>query len=319
MTRWLVVGLIGFSVFSASAAQARTWTNRFGKTTQGDFVRVHNFNVVLKSSGRVIQVPFITLSDDDQQFIREELTKQGKADEVARLPGGLPIPQRPAQDKDPKPPVFGKPPEIGKPPQIKPEGKPPVTEKIPELPALPGADLSPPPGAAPPAKPVHARAGEEVVIPILPALPSAPVEAATARPPAAAPGHVLVSPASPFAPSSPLQAGRSPMRTAARSENDKNLPRVVMPGSGLPGAGLPSDGMRVYQYAWRCSKCNARTDEDATSCRSCGAHFDYAVDENGKRTYRGIDLAVNFARLGVTIFFAVVGLGIRFVIVSLRR
>ena len=64
------------------AIQTRTWTDRFGLKSSGKFVRVDGDDVVLSRGARVISVPFTNLSADDQQYVRDVLTSQGKEDEI---------------------------------------------------------------------------------------------------------------------------------------------------------------------------------------------------------------------------------------------
>lgn len=67
-------------------AESREWVDRTGKfKTQAEFVEVKGDNVVLKKSdGKQITVPIARLSDKDQAFIRQQMSKEaGAVTEVA--------------------------------------------------------------------------------------------------------------------------------------------------------------------------------------------------------------------------------------------
>jgi hypothetical protein len=68
---------------SVTSAFARVWTDKFGKTTQGKFVRYFEGDVVLLRGTRVITIPYLDLSEDDREFVRQELEKK---DEAGMLP-----------------------------------------------------------------------------------------------------------------------------------------------------------------------------------------------------------------------------------------
>ena len=57
---------------------AREWTAKNGNKFRGDFVRVRGQFVQIRvTSIRVINVPFLNLSDEDQEYVRTELKKSG--------------------------------------------------------------------------------------------------------------------------------------------------------------------------------------------------------------------------------------------------
>ena len=73
----------GWSVFCvfvlvAVPCLARTWTDRQGNTVQGELVRVLKGRVIVSVGGRVVQIPFGHLIDDDQEFVREQLEARGQ-------------------------------------------------------------------------------------------------------------------------------------------------------------------------------------------------------------------------------------------------
>jgi hypothetical protein len=66
----------------AAPAFARTWNDTEGHSVEGDFVRVLKGKVVINSAGRMIQVPFGHLVEEDQDFVREELEKHGLGNQL---------------------------------------------------------------------------------------------------------------------------------------------------------------------------------------------------------------------------------------------
>jgi len=65
-------------VLIAVPGLARTWTDNQGHKVEGEFVRVLKGKVVLSVGGRIVQVPFARLKDDDQEFVREQLEARGQ-------------------------------------------------------------------------------------------------------------------------------------------------------------------------------------------------------------------------------------------------
>jgi hypothetical protein len=66
----------------------RTWTDDRGNKTAGKFVRINGNDVVLNRSGRTLTISFYSLSEEDQQYVRDVLTQQGKED---LIPGARPM------------------------------------------------------------------------------------------------------------------------------------------------------------------------------------------------------------------------------------
>lgn len=57
-------------------AEVRTWTDRQGKTTKAEFVRVHEGRVILKSGTQTLQVPLSGLSQQDQDYVAGQLNRK---------------------------------------------------------------------------------------------------------------------------------------------------------------------------------------------------------------------------------------------------
>jgi hypothetical protein len=61
-------------------AETRVWRDVRGKQNNGKFVRIHDGNVILaRASGRVFEVPYKSLSRDDQQYVRGLLAARGES------------------------------------------------------------------------------------------------------------------------------------------------------------------------------------------------------------------------------------------------
>ncbi len=76
-----VVALLAVSLLcrpAVAAAGKRTWTDRSGRQISAKFVRVHEGDVVLLRGGRVVKLPFSTLSDGDRKYVTEQLEDEGK-------------------------------------------------------------------------------------------------------------------------------------------------------------------------------------------------------------------------------------------------
>jgi hypothetical protein len=80
--RAFAVFLAAVIALGAASAFARTWTESSGKQTQGKFVRYHEGDVVILRGSKVVTIPFETLSDEDQEYVRKELAKKGQADQL---------------------------------------------------------------------------------------------------------------------------------------------------------------------------------------------------------------------------------------------
>ncbi len=83
---WLAACVLVF----AFPAFARTWNDTDGHSVEGEFVRVVKGKVVIDVSGRMIQVPFGHLINDDQDYVREQLQAKG-------LGGQLPAKKKTAE------------------------------------------------------------------------------------------------------------------------------------------------------------------------------------------------------------------------------
>jgi DNA-directed RNA polymerase subunit RPC12/RpoP len=79
MCRILV--LLSFFAVVASS-EARTWTDAQGRTVEAEFVRMHSGKVVLMRGNKPLTVPYDTLSPDDQEFVLQEMEKDGKGKSI---------------------------------------------------------------------------------------------------------------------------------------------------------------------------------------------------------------------------------------------
>ncbi len=64
----------------AASLSARTWTDVHGKKYQGKFIRYFEGNVVLQYGNKPLMVSFRSLSDEDQEYVRQQLGAKGQAD-----------------------------------------------------------------------------------------------------------------------------------------------------------------------------------------------------------------------------------------------
>ena len=69
-----------------SLTAKRPWSDTQGNSVTGQFVRIHDGNVVVRHSGRVTPVPYHNLSAADQQFLREHLEARGQAHLIPARP-----------------------------------------------------------------------------------------------------------------------------------------------------------------------------------------------------------------------------------------
>lgn len=74
----VMLGFLG-CLFVALTVQAspRTWTDAQGRTTKADFVRVYRGKVVLLRGNRVLMMPLGSLSQQDQQYVAQQLEPKG--------------------------------------------------------------------------------------------------------------------------------------------------------------------------------------------------------------------------------------------------
>ena len=80
----LVCLLIGLF---AAPISARVWTDKQGKKVEGTFVRVHEGKVIIRTNGKLLKVPFGALSQEDQRWVRDELTRKGQTEQLDSLDG----------------------------------------------------------------------------------------------------------------------------------------------------------------------------------------------------------------------------------------
>ena len=72
-----LTALLAFILAASASAERRTWTDNKGRQIIGEFVRLHDGYVVLVRGSRVVTVPLMTLSEEDQDYIRQRLAKEG--------------------------------------------------------------------------------------------------------------------------------------------------------------------------------------------------------------------------------------------------
>ncbi|GAB6164498.1 hypothetical protein JCM19992_04980 [Thermostilla marina] len=98
----LALGLFVVPVERLSA-ETRSWKTQSGTTFKAEFVRIDDGKVVFMRGTRPTLVPFASLSPEDQDYLRELLTKQGQADlipDVSATPAPSTL-QRPTASASP--------------------------------------------------------------------------------------------------------------------------------------------------------------------------------------------------------------------------
>ncbi len=73
MKRSLLFGSLLVALLTS--APARTWTSSDGRTLEGEFVRSEGEVAVVNVKGRILRIPFASLSADDVAFVKEAATK----------------------------------------------------------------------------------------------------------------------------------------------------------------------------------------------------------------------------------------------------
>ena len=164
--------------------QNRMWTDILGRVLQqAKFVRINGDSVVLMQGGRIKTVPYFTLIESDQQYVREVLTSQGFAQFIPKL--------RPAENT-----VGGN--QVGALPPAAPQGGgfadggifPPLSPPAGPAARPPGA--FPPGASAPDSTPSGSRPGGVIPRSAFPPMALAPSEVSpVANPPIPAPSQAL--------------------------------------------------------------------------------------------------------------------------------
>ncbi len=291
---------------SSTAAGARTWTDAAGNKVNGDFVRIYNGVVVLKVGTRVIQVPFYGLSREDQNYLRDKLTAEGKRSLVP-------------------PPMEDQSPAGGAPPVVQPQvPEPPSAVPVPGVPPAGSVAPAPPPPPPPPSPPPASRLPDVIqpqsvpnttgYLPVSPRPPGAPVPVITSQPqPATQPpsasspprsGEPAAEPPSGSSPS-PATYGSPPSRATNSTPSTPTYgtnPTPSVGTSSMPSVGTnptPSDGTSAPSpyststdsdsWVKVCGQCGQQVPSNLTAgdrCPHCGTYFNYD-QTNGRRSSGG--------------------------------
>jgi hypothetical protein len=82
---WIAASIVFLIALAASPAAARTWTDQRGRTISGKFVRLDGDKVVILSAGKVVTPRLSSLSQADQNYVRDILAgKQPAASDKPR-------------------------------------------------------------------------------------------------------------------------------------------------------------------------------------------------------------------------------------------
>lgn len=266
--------------------EVRTWTDNRGNKTTAKFVRINGNDVVLNRTGKILTVSFHSLSEEDQQYVRDLLTQQGKeelipAPRVAPLagsasPSGVPGPVTSGIPGSPFPPAGGGPSGRGPggmsgmggrpvgPGGIGPGGMPPG---VPAGGGFPGSGF-PGAGGMPPTIPMPG-AGD---MPMPPSLANAPtgIDPTGMTGPGLAGGGVSPGPGM-----TPPFGGGTNIPT---SFPESRFPRDPI------GPTFPSGP--TFQQILKCTGCNREISQDQSKldrCPYCKTIWVYKEDGSGRR------------------------------------
>jgi hypothetical protein len=78
---WVAASIVFLVALTATPAAARTWTDQRGRTISGKFVRVDGDKVVILSGGKVVTPRLASLSQADQNYVRDVLAGKQSADD----------------------------------------------------------------------------------------------------------------------------------------------------------------------------------------------------------------------------------------------
>ena len=76
LSRGLFCALVFFSMLAA--AWGRPWTDRHGRVIEAKFVRLNGDSVVLLKGNKPVMIPLSTLSDADQEYVRQQVSGKAK-------------------------------------------------------------------------------------------------------------------------------------------------------------------------------------------------------------------------------------------------
>lgn len=251
--------------------EERAWTDSSGKKTYARFVRIVGTEVILIRANKVIRIPYYSLSKEDQEYVRDVLTQQGKEDQIPADHGGA-SPVAGATDAT-APPM--RPPAAGLGNTRGAGGNIPDTD----VGVLPGGTALAPPGDPddPPIPTGVDLAPDGGGIPVVPQTVIPPPMSLPA--PLTAPSAPSLPPASPF----PGMASTSP---------------------GLPAA-------PAVRQVYRCSGCQrdiSEAESSQTKCPHCGTLWIYKDDGSGNKQFTGVASGRNMA-IGLLAVIGIIVLG----------
>jgi len=323
----LVIALL--LLCATAEAKYRTWTDTQERTVTADFVRINNGNVVLKqNNGKVIQVPYLSLSDEDQEFVRELLEAKGQADQLPRKPPSgfntSPIPNAPFAGAGMPPAGAGAAaggasgnamPPAGYMPGRMPPGTGPgmgntAPGSMPGAGATAGAPYNPgsyPPGSMPPGTPgAYPGAAGSPPAGYPPATGnSSPGSNLPGATPGGAPG---MSPA----PGTGMPgAGMPPMASSFPGANSPSQPIGVPPVTpGMGGPGTPQIQWVETKICDKCKKEVPSTSKAGDHCPHCGTYWGYETEQDGSKKYATGYRAGKIVG-GIVFLLALIGTGIK--------
>ena len=70
-------------LFAGPALFARVWTDKAGRQIEAKFIGLSGDNVVLQKGSKSLTIPLDRLSDEDQEYIKEQTKNKGGAKKPA--------------------------------------------------------------------------------------------------------------------------------------------------------------------------------------------------------------------------------------------
>ncbi len=237
----------------ASPESLRTWTDTQGRSNSAMFIRMMGRDALLGNRKGTYQVPFELLSDSDQEFVRQELAAQGKADQLpADSPEEASAKRLAKKNEDAK-------------------GKPASNEVI---------------GGVVGGRPFDADMAADTNAPEKPPAKAGNGELASITPPGPPVGNSAVAASEDTTPKDGPKTEKQPNSDSA-SALDLNVPAVPehsaapTPAAARPAAPPPMDpSIKGYPYCSRCKRASPGQ-QPGGPCGGCGQPLDLFQNLDG--------------------------------------
>ncbi|HEX5104247.1 MAG TPA: hypothetical protein VFV87_10575 [Pirellulaceae bacterium] len=87
---WVAIGLV-LAVAALAEGKERIWTNSAGQSMRAEFVREVDGEVTFLKGGKIVSVPLDSLSERDQQIVRDLAAGKPVSDDAPAAPGASPF------------------------------------------------------------------------------------------------------------------------------------------------------------------------------------------------------------------------------------